>query len=274
FTGLDYYNFILSVEKEIASNPTNLTEKINAIRTKAFNKQNLTILFAGNTSAQDKFASSMKDFTSKLPDKTYAKAEYSLPIPSSREALAINSTVAYVVVNGSLLENNVPISGKSDIILSLLNNLMLTPEIRLKGGAYGVAAFASDNTYLTYTYRDSNFINSLATIGATDEFLKTVAPYVTEDTLESYKLSAYAAASQSTSEINEALIVLSNKLQGNTLQDKIDKLNQIKDTSVDDILVYAKYLENINNHLNYVIAAPMSDIEKNKDMFDSIIVLP
>ena len=272
--GLDYYNFVLSLEKQIASDPAKVISKIEAVRSKAFNKNNLTILFAGDTGAQEKYKAAMPEFTKKLPDVSYKKEVYSLPKPAKREALTINSNVAYVCVNGSLSANKVPMSGKFDVINGILNNLMLTPEIRLKGGAYGVSAAVSGNNYFVYTYRDSNFVNSLTKIGGTGEFLKTISPYATEDMLESYKLSAYASATQNSGEINDALKTLVNKSQGVTVQDMNDYLKDIKDMSVADIQSYADYLGKLNSSLNYVIVASPSNIDANKDLFDSVIALP
>jgi len=274
FTGLDYYNFILSLEKQIETNPSEVAEKITAVRTKAFNKNNLTVLFAGDSSAQEKFKSSMPNFTQKLPDKTYQKAVFTLPKPARREALTTNVAVQYVCVNGSLSANNVSMSGKSDVITGILNNMMLTPEIRLKGGAYGVSASFYSNNYIVYTYRDSNFVNSLTKIGETDEFLKALSPYMTEENLESYKLSAYAAATQSSGEINDALANLVNHCQGVTTQDKIASLKELKETSIADLQNYSNYLEKVNSNWNYVVVASPSEIEANKDLFDTIIPLP
>ena len=271
--GLDYYHFILSLEKQITTEPAKVAEKLKAIREKAFNKNNLDILFAGDSSAETKFKSSLNGFTNKMPNKSYQNATYSLPVPSKREAFVTNSTVQYVVVNGSLSKSQVPSSGKGTVITSMLNNLMLTPEIRLKGGAYGVSAAFENDNYVTFTYRDSNYVNSLTTIGGTDVFLKTVLPYITEDILESYKLSAYAAASMSSGELNSALRSLLGMYQGVTIQDRINALEDIKNTTLSDIEKYAEYLSRINQDLNYVVVASPADIEANKDLFDTVIKL-
>ena len=272
--GMDYYQFVLSIEKQIAANPADVTKKLEAVRTKILNKSNLTVLFAGDTSAQDKFKIAMPKFTAKLSDTTYQKEVYALQTPAKREALAINSTVQYLCVNGSLSASKVTMSGKAHVIAGILNNLMLTPEIRLKGGAYGVGAYFGGNSYYAYTFRDSNFVKSLATIGGTDEFLKTISSQITEDMLESYKLSVYASSTQRTGEINEAQSALMSLCQGVTTQDRINSLKEIKETSVADIQIYADYLSKINADLNYVIVAPQSEIESNKDLFDAVIQLP
>lgn len=274
FIGLDYYNFVLDLEKQLQSDPAKVAAKIEEVRTKAFTKNNLTVLFAGDTDAQQKYAAAMPKFTQLLPDKTYTKADYTLPKPAKKEALTINSTVQYVCVNGSLTANNTAISGKSSVIANLLNNLMLTPEIRLKGGAYGVSASFSNNSYNVYTYRDTNYVNSLTTIGGTDEFLKTIAGSATEDSLESYKLSAYASETASKGELYDAFNSLAYMLQGTTAQDEQNYLKELKETSVQDLQNYSDYLARINDNLNYIVVASKSSIEANKDLFDAVIELP
>lgn len=271
--GLDYYNFIQKLEKNLASNPDEVVKKLSEVRTKAFTKNNLDVLFVGGSNAQAAFQDAMPDFTSKLPDEKYEKVTHNLPVPSKREALTNNSTVQYVISNSSMSENGVPTSAKINVITSILNNLMLTPEIRLKGGAYGVTAFAENDNYVTYTYRDSNYVNSLAVIGGTDEFLLNTQSFMTEDALESYKMTAYAAASPSSNEITDAMVALQSYYLGISLQDRLNVLNEIKDTSLADISTYADYMEKINGNSNYVVVASPSEIEKNKSMFDKVIPL-
>lgn len=272
--GLDYYNFVMDLEKKLETNPAEVANKMEAIRTKSFNKNNLTILLAGNSAAKDKFMASMATLTQKLPDVTYTKAVYTLPTPAKREALTSDLTVQYLVVNAPLLENDVPNSGKNAVFANVLDNLMLVPEVRLKGGAYGVGSHFNENNYYVYTYRDSTYASSLATIGTTHDFLKNLYPNINQDILDTYKLAAYGTATQSPGELQSALNALSNQCIGFTTQDKINYLNQIKETSLEDILSYADYLEKLNNDLNYVVIASPSDIEANKDLFDEIIALP
>ncbi len=272
-TGLDYYNFVIALEDKLASDPAAVAKKLAEVRTKAFNKGNLTVLFAGNTDTKMSFTASLTDFTKQLPDQTYEKAEVKLPVPDKREALATNTTVQYVGANSALAANGVPYSGKMDVINNILNSLMLVPEIRLKGGAYGAGAVADTDNYYVYTYRDSNFVNSLKVIGTTDEFLKSVTPYLTEDTLESYKLSAFATASPVTNELIDAIQTLIRQKNGFSAQFMIDYLSQIKDTTMADFETYAGYMEKLNQEMNYVVVADPATIEANKDLFDKVIYL-
>ncbi len=273
--GLDYYNFILSLEKEMASNPTDVYHKLLLVRAKAFtyNKDGMKVLFAGDSSALDKCVNTLPEFTDNFNSVNFPAEKYTLTKPAKREAIAINSPVQYICVNGSLSANEVPNSSKGLVITTILNNLMLTPEIRLKGGAYGVGATFVDNNYMAYTYRDSNYINSLNIIGATDEFLTAVMPYMTEDTLDSYKLSLFGNLNQTNGEIMDAMSILVSKYFGTSTQDRIDLIDELKSTTISDIEAYANYLAIINENLNYIVVASPSEIDKNKDMFDAVIVL-
>lgn len=274
FNGLSYYNFVMDLEKQLKTNPTEVSNKIEAIRTKAFNKNNLTIMLAGNPTAKDKFVASMETLTQKLPSVSYPKAVYTLPTPAKREAYTSDLSVQFLATNAPLLENDVPISGKSDVFANVLDNLMLIPEVRLKGGAYGVGASFYENNYLVYTYRDNTYATSLNTIGNTHEFLENLSTNLTQNVLDTYKLAAYGNATQITGELTGALEDLTCQSIGYTTQDRIDFLNEIKETSLDDVIIYADYLKKLNGDLNYVVFASPSDIEANKDLFDTIIALP
>jgi Zn-dependent M16 (insulinase) family peptidase len=271
--GLDYYKFILTLENELASNPTNIFYKLNETRAKVFNKGYMHVLYAGDSNGLDKFKKAMPDFTNKFTDISFGKKEYSLPRPAKREAMMINSPVQYLWVNASLSENDVPSSQKGLVISTVLNNLMLTPEIRLRGGAYGVGASFTDNNYIAYTYRDSNFVNSLNVIGATDEFLKTIIPYMTEETLESYIMSLFGSLNLSNGEINDALQVLVEEYYGLSIEDKIAILEEVKKTSSEDFEAYVDYLSRINENFNYIVVASPSEIKENKELFDEVITL-
>lgn len=272
--GLNYYNFVIGLEKQLKTNSTKVSKEIEAIRTKAFNKSNLTIMLAGNSSAKENFVSSMEAITNKLPSVSYPKAVYTLPSPAKREAYTSDLAVQYLAVNAPLLKNNVPISGKNNVFANILDNLMLIPEVRIKGGAYGVGASFQKNNYLVYTYRDNTYASSLQTIGNTHKFLESLSSTLTQDELDTYKLAAYGNATQNMGELASALSDLSRHCMGYTTQDRINFLNEIKETSLEDIELYADYLETLNNNLNYVVFASPSDIEVNKDLFDTIIALP
>jgi len=96
---------------------------------------------------------------------------------------------------------------------------------------------------------------------------------MTEETLESYKLSTYVTESPGTSELVDAIMSLIYHMQGISTQDRINRLTEIKESGIADIGTFSGYMEKLNDNQNYIIVAPSSEINANKDMFDSIITL-
>jgi Zn-dependent M16 (insulinase) family peptidase len=272
--GLDYYNFVLSLEKQIKSAPAQVAEKIKTVRYKAYGKNHLTILFGGDKNAQEKYKSMLPGFIDRFPKTEDVKAIYTLPLPKKREALAIRSAVQYLCVNNTLPDHRILFSGKTDVVTTLINNLWLVPEIRSKRGVYGVGSFTSDHSYIAYTYMDTDYMNSIETIKNTGKFLASVSTSITGETLENYKLYALANAKRSYGEVRDAMNVLLGSVCGETVQSRTDKRMQIKETAISDIPCYAKYIEQNGSDRNYVVAASQSEIAAHKDMFDTVITLP
>ncbi|MHC1748153.1 MAG: insulinase family protein [Cellulosilyticaceae bacterium] len=269
--GLDYYNFVCGLEKKFKENPEAVIAKLQNVKDKAFNKEDLTLLFAGNASSQDKMKTELKTFIGMLQTGNYPDAKHQLPVPAKREALAINAAVQYVVTNANVPDD--AYSGQCDVLTALLNNLLYVPEIRLKGGAYGATALFQDSNYIAYTFRDTDYANSLKVIQTSDEFIKSIQPYLNEKELESYILSAFAAYNGTTGEFNAAKAAVRNKMCNISMDERITFLNEIKSTKPEDIIKYAPTLEQLNKDMNYGVAASPELIEKHKDMFDVIIPL-
>lgn len=273
FNGLDYYKFISKLEKEINEHPKDVIQKLQDIRTKVFNKSNLKVYFAGDESGQQAFGKELSGFVKKLGDKTYEKANCTLPVPEKREALQTNGTVQYVVTNSSLIANGIEQSGKASVASILLNNLLLIPEIRLRSGAYGAGCQFASDSYVAYSFRDSKYVNTLNVIEQTDEFLANIDKQVSEEMLESYILNAFAMNKPAMGELAGATNELAYKMNGMSHEERERTLAEIKNTTLADIKEYASKLQRLNATENYVVAAPKSEIEAHRELFDVVIPL-
>lgn len=273
-TGLDYYNFILTLEKDLTTKPKDVIEKLTKIRNKMFGKRDLTVLFAGGKQSQKLYLESLPAFTDKLSNETYPKAGYIFPTPAKREAFTTNTTVQYLIVNSGMGQHGIAYNGKYNVISSLITNLLLIPEIRLKGGAYGAAAGFNTTNYYAYTYRDNNFIQSLATIKSSGTFLDQIVPLLTQEDLDNYITSTFAMANvRPSGELSGASRSMYNRLCNYTTQDTIDLLNQIKSVTIDDIKSMSGEIDKLNSYSNYIVVAPENMIDQNREMFDTITPL-
>lgn len=272
-TGLDYYHFILSLEKELEVDEKAVIQKIEKIRNKMFGKSNLTVLFAGGKQSQKQYLQELPNFITKLSDKQYKKATYTLPLPEKKEAFITNTSVQYMVASTGLKENDITYHGRQKVVSSLLTNLLLIPEIRLKGGAYGAEATFLEKAYFAYTYRDSNFVQSLTTIQASGEFLNQISPMLTQEDLDNYIISTFATANLSQSELAGASSRMYDQYLYYGAKDTKKFLNQIKNTTLKDIKEMVTELNQLEENLNYIVVAPESMIMQHKGLFDTVTPL-
>ena len=263
--GLEYYNFILSLEENFEKNPEDVVKKIKQVRMKAFNKSNLTVLFAGDSKVQKQFKTDLNEFIEELPDKKYKKASYDLPKPLKREAIIIDSDAQYIAVNTDIKNNS---NGKFKVLSTILNDRYLIPQLRFNGGAYDIEGKIDDKSYNINIWRDINYNNSLDVLSKMNKYdLKNID----DNILDNYKIASLAAEDMSEGEITGAYNALKNEIEGVSESDKSEIFNEIKSVSADDIKKMNGRINGLNNDSNYIVAASFKDIEKHKEKFDKII---
>lgn len=275
FTGLSYYEFLKKIEKQAASDPQVILDRLEQVRNKAFNQKDMILLFAGDETSIEAFEASLDDYIKGFPDQSYPDASYTLPVPARREALTTNTTVQYIGYNADLSAAGLPYEGGLLTMATLLDDALLIPEIRYKGGAYGAgASFPNTSSLQLYSYRDNNFVHSLAIMGGTDEFLKALTDNGLKDSdLESYIMAAFGKYNTHNGPLTGAYSALGNYLTGFTRDKHIKLLNEIKASKASDYKDYASKLEKLNETANYVVIASPEMIAENKDLFDRVIPL-
>lgn len=275
FTGLSYYEFLKKIEKQAASDPQAILDRLEQVRNKAFNQKDMILLFAGDETSIEAFEASLDDYIKGFPDQSYPDASYTLPVPAKREALTTNTTVQYIGYNADLSAADLPYEGGLLTMATLLDNTLLIPEIRYKGGAYGAgASFPNTSSFQLYSYRDNNFVHSLAIMGGTDEFLKALTDNGLKDSdLESYIMAAFGKYNTHNGQLTGAYSALGNYLTGFTRDKHIKLLNEIKASKASDYKDYASKLEKLNETANYVVIASPEMVAENKDLFDRVIPL-
>lgn len=274
-TGLGYYQFIIKLEKQAAADPQVIIDRLIQVRENSFLKKDLTILFAGDQEALNAFDNAKTDIIGSFSGKECTPASHTLPIPAQKEAWTTNTTVQYVSYMTNLKKAGYAPNGGMATLSTLLDNVLLLPELRYKGGAYGAGAVYGERIYGFYSYRDNNYVNSLAIMGGSDEFLKALSAKGLKDSdLESYILSTFGKYNAPGGELSSAVIALGSALSNTSREDRIRALEEIKSIKASDLKGYAAMLEKLNTDANYVVVASPEMISQNSGLFDKIIPMP
>ncbi len=270
-SGLEFYEFLKQVEKQLESDPQKVTEKLNSISKQLKNSTNLLVLYAGNKDGIKKFNNSIDSFVNKLDKNEIKRADYSiLPTSSGREAIVIDSAVQYNILYSSLEGLGYKYSGKLAPITKYIYDAYLTPKIRHGIGAYdNIISFAS-NGLIMLSYRDPSIVETNKVYDELDEFMLNTK--VTDKELESYIISSYGDYTRSLGELSGAVSFIYNAYNGYTVEDTKQLLREIKSLTSKDLKEFAAVLKEYTENGIRATIGSASMIEKNKELFDNILM--
>ena len=111
---------------------------------------------------------------------------------AAKEAIRIPAGVSFAAFGGNLAFYQQPRTGALKVLSSLLSYGYLWSEVRVKGGAYGVAFQVFDAGSVTfYSYRDPSPAHSLQVFKETADFIRAFCE--SDEALEKYVISSIAA---------------------------------------------------------------------------------
>ncbi len=271
--GLDYYDFILELEKEFSQNPKDVIDKMIAVRDKAFSRNDLTVIFAGDEQSLKTFNSDMDAFISQLPDIDTKPYKLKLPVYEEKEGWIANVGASHVFFAADVnqFESNSWINLVP--IMKMLEANYLTPMIRYNGAAYSTVAQVDSDSMICGSYFDGNIALTMDAIYGIPSFMDSIKNQITDQDIESYILSSYSTYALQNGPLLSAYQAITNYCVGYTVEEQIDVLTRLKSVSVSDIETYTSMFKQMIDEGNYVIVGPRSAIEENKDLFDKIVDL-
>lgn len=182
------------------------------------------------------------------------------------EGFHFDTKVQYV---GLGFDNGANFTGSLLVLRHILNYDYLWNNVRVKNGAYG--AGVTINKYKEvgfWSYRDPNLKETLAIYKDTYQYIENL--HLDDDELNKYIIGTLNAFNQLMSPLEKSTLSLTNYLT-NSSKNRFDELvNEIKNTTIDDIKLLAKSF-NLNNSYYSCVISSKETITKHKHMFDKII---
>jgi Zn-dependent M16 (insulinase) family peptidase len=272
-SGLDYYGFLVKLEKKMESDPKTVIDELDAVKDLVINRQNMIAAFSGNKNNIDRFDKSIGLLTKTLPVMSIVKQDYSkLPQPAKREGIAIDGSVQYNMISTTYEKMGTVFSGKYLPIGALINENYTTPNIRFGYGAYDNIVNFSQYGLILASYRDPNIKETFEVYNGLPDFLKNTK--ITQEELDRYILNAFSQFTAPTGELAGASNAINNYLSGYSNEDILKIINEIKSVTVQDVKDSSSAIENFLKNGTYSTAGSRDKLNENKELFDEIISLP
>ena len=269
--GLDYYNFLVKLEKNLEERPEEVIGELKSIKEMVVNKTNMIATFAGNKNNISKFEAAINSVIDALPAKNIVKQDYSkLPKPLVKEAIVMDTSVQYNMVSATYEEMGATFSGKYLPISLIIEDNYILPKIRFGYGAYGgMVNFGASGLIIT-SYRDPNIKETYDVYNGLADYVKNAN--LTQKDLERYILKTYSQYTYPSGELSGASNAIVNYLSGKTDEEKLQLLHEIKSLTVEDVKASAKLFENLMKKGTYSTVGDSRKVNENKELFENNIL--
>jgi hypothetical protein len=269
-SGLEYYDFLVDLAQKLQSDPNTVIKELESIQDRVLNKTNMISAFAGSKKGIEKFESSIKSIINALPAKPITAQDYSkLPKPAPNEAITLDTSVQYNMISATYEDMGIKLNGKCIPIGLFISDNYITPKLRLEYGAYSNIVEFGNTAFCMLSYRDPNIKETFEVYVGLPEFIKN--SNITQEELDRYILKAFGARTATVGELGGATNAISQYLMGNTTEDRLQLLSEIKSTTVQDVKDMASAFENLLKKGTRSTVGSSSKIAENKSLYDSVI---
>lgn len=270
-SGLEYYYFLTQVEQVLQTDPNIVLTELESMHQLVMNRTNMITMFAGNESNIQKYEKEVRELIDALPAKPITAQDYTwIPSPAQKEGIAINTPVQYNMISASYEDMGTSYSGKFFPIGLVIAENYTTPKIRFGYGAYDNMVSFSSTSLMLLSYRDPNIRETFDVYRELPEFVRSFD--ITQEELDRYILKAFSTHSAVEGELSGAFNTINNYLMGETVEDKLKVLQEIKSTTVKDLKDSAEMFEGFLNNGAWSTVGSAEMIEANKDLYDSVIL--
>lgn len=268
--GMDYYTEMKAVQEEYAQSPETLAASLAALRARALTKADLKVMLVGDDgTAREALLKKL----SALPQGTEA--------PAQRDDAASPLSMAYVgTTQADYLVRAIPLkalgetlTGDKLVLNGLLSGEYLLPNLRLQMGAYNASmSVGVEGLWSVAFFRGENAFDANALINAMPDYLEALE--MTQDELDSYKLPIISRYLQSDGELNDALSDMSLRAMGFTRERRLQLIQEVRDTTVEDIKALAPLLREMLEKSGTAVITVAERAAQHGDELEAVIKLP
>ena len=269
--GFGYYEFIKKIARDVEEDFNKFKEKLEDLYKEIFSK-NLLINITGSNEDYEKVKTFIKKEFSDLEKIKKEKAQIDFYKSYYKEGILSDANVNYVSMGADLKEFSDKKLNLLALSSSIISNPYLHDLIRAKGGAYGAGLMVDKYGNIgTYSYRDPNIEKTVENYKKIPEILENLK--LDPNDLKNQKISKMGSYLKPQSLQAKTSLDFLRYLQGFSYKELEEKLLDIKNAKLDDIITLKDDYKNILDKNNLTVFGNREKLRVNKNYFDKIIDL-
>ena len=266
----DFYLFISELVNNYEQNSDKIKEQLYTVTSLIFNQARLLVNFVGNKEEYTNFKETISSYLAKYPSELDKQKglEIKLEEQGYSEGFYFDSLVQYVGAGYNINDY----TGTHLVLRHILSLDYLWNNVRVKNGAYGSGViFNAFGDFNLWSYRDPNLTETLEIYYNINNYVANID--ADEKDLNKYIIGTLNSLDVLMSPSAQAAYSL-NKYITNSPFEVYDKLvNEIKNTTVEDLRKLATEFENIKSKSYTCVLGSKDKVLENKQLFNKTIEL-
>ena len=266
----DFYLFISELVNNYEQNSDKIKEQLYTVTSLIFNQTRLLVNFVGNKEEYTNFKETISSYLAKYPSELDKQKglEIKLEEQGYSEGFYFDSLVQYVGAGYNINDY----TGTHLVLRHILSLDYLWNNVRVKNGAYGSGViFNAFGDFNLWSYRDPNLTETLEIYYNINNYIANID--ADEKDLNKYIIGTLNSLDVLMSPSAQAAYSL-NKYITNSPVEVYDKLvNEIKNTTVEDLRKLATEFENIKSKAYTCVLGSKDKVLENKQLFNKTIEL-
>ena len=266
----DFYLFISELVNNYEQNSDKIKEQLYTVTNLIFNQARLLVNFVGNKEEYTNFKETISSYLAKYPSELDKQKglEIKLEEQGYSEGFYFDSLVQYVGAGYNINDY----TGTHLVLRHILSLDYLWNNVRVKNGAYGSGViFNAFGDFNLWSYRDPNLTETLEIYYNINNYVANID--ADEKDLNKYIIGTLNSLDVLMSPSAQAAYSL-NKYITDSPFEVYDKLvNEIKNTTVEDLRKLATEFENIKSKAYTCVLGSKDKVLENKQLFNKTIEL-
>lgn len=275
--GIGYYSYLAQLDEHFEEEEKKLVKGCRALLAKMLCREGLLVSVTGNEKAYAAlekelpvFLEKLRAFEAEAKEEAFCdELERFVPAPHTvQEAFTTPAEIQYVAAGGSFAD--IPHNaGALRVVKHLLNYDYLWNEVRVKGGAYGVACqFNREKEGFFTSYRDPK-------LSATLDVYKGAAQYLENYTAEEREITKTIIGTISGMDTPltpnmKGRRSISAYFTGMRLEELQEERDQVLHCSQEDIRSLAPVIKAVAGEGNICVIGNEQKIEQEKELFEEV----
>ena len=266
---LPYNKFLKDLLANFDERFDEIVDNLNDVYERIVNRNGIIVSVTAPEELYKDFVPHLSRLLKSLTVEEFKREHYSFPCKPQNEGLYSQSRVQYVGKGANFIELGYEYTGYLSVLETILRYEYFWTKIRVQGGAYGAFAnFDRSGNLFFGSYRDPNLTETISTLDATADFLKTFD--VSDREMDKYIIGTLSKIDRPLTPSIKGTVAAEFCLKNVTLADRQKSRNEILSASQQDIRGLSKLIGDCMARNNLCVFGNEQVIKEHADIFGTV----